>query len=89
MRLCVKVTTPVKLNLFSEKEKTSLIAAEDELATEVHYVQYEGIHAEYHVNWSIFKKLWSMYRANHSLVIHDWVITDFDHFLKGNPIVRK
>ena len=58
MQLCVKVTTPVKLSLISEKEGTSLIAPEDEMATEVHFVQFEGIHKDYEVNWSIFKQMW-------------------------------
>ena len=43
MQMCVKVTTPVKLSLILEKEGTSLIAPEDEMATEVHFVKFEGI----------------------------------------------
>ena len=67
MRLVVKVTTPVKLNLILEDEGgTSLIAPEDLMATEVHFVQLEGIHKHYEANFSILKHMWwSMFRSKH------------------------
>ena len=66
MQMCVKVTTPVKLSLILEKEGTSLIAPEDEMATEVHFVQLEGIHKHYEANFSILKHMWwSMFRSKH------------------------
>ena len=57
------------------------------MAKEIHYVQFEGVHASYPMDFSLIKNLFSMYRKK-NLVIKDWTITDFDYCLKGNPIIR-
>jgi len=49
----------------------------------------EGIHKEYQINWSMLGELWRALRQKHSLIIRDWIFTDFDHCLQGNPIMRR
>ena len=87
IRLLVKITTPIKLNLVN-KEGLEMISKEDADEREVHFVQFEGTHARYKFDFSIIKQLWGMYNMK-SWVIHDWKVTDFDYCLKGNPIMRE
>ena len=52
---------------------------------EVHYVQFEAVHRTYECNFKVIPQLWNTFRDN-SLTLKDVTITDFDYYLKGNPI---
>jgi hypothetical protein len=39
---------------------------------------------KYELNWNIFKKIWKNFRKP-ELKFENWVITDFDDCLLGNP----
>ena len=87
MRLIIKLTTPVKLNLIN-KSGQELITGVETLDKEVHYLQMEGIHMEYTVGLKAFAELFKMFRKR-SLVLKNWTITDFDDYLKGNTMLRE
>lgn len=86
MQVHVKITTPIKLNLTTEKGD-ELISGADKETKEVHYIQLEGIHHEYTAGIRAFYDLWVMYRKR-SLELKNWTVTDFDFCLKGNPPIR-
>ena len=64
-----------------------MIGELDADAREVHFVQFEGIHQTYKFDSGLIGQLWRMYRMK-AWVIDNWTITDFDHHLSGNPIIR-
>ena len=86
MCLLVKITTPIKLNLINTNSQ-ALISQEMVSEKEVHYVQFEAIHRTYECNFNAIPQLWHASRSN-ALILKDWTITDFDYYLKGNPIIK-
>lgn len=68
-----------------------MIQEDDEFARnskEVHFMQMEGIHKSYEVNWKLGLELWRAFREKRPQDMRDWIFTDFDHCLNGNPIIR-
>ena len=86
-RVLVKIKTPIKLNLIN-KDGQEMISKEDVDKREVHFVQFEAAHETQKVAWTLALLPWRKYNVD-SWEVHDWKITDFDHCLKGNAILRK
>ena len=87
-RICVKITTDIKLNMINN-EGESLIQLDNVLekkSKEVHYIQLEGTQLSYPLSWSMIWQMFKQSRKSH-LEVRDWIITDFDHNLLGNPLI--
>ena len=86
MQILVRIESNIKLNLFTQ-EGQALI--EDPAETEVHYMQLEAMQTAYTIAFpTFFKELWRE-RRNKMPVFKNWTITDFDHCLRGNPLLDK
>ena len=85
MSLLLKVDTNLKLNLVYPDGR-SLIEEHERDQYEVHYVQMESIISSYDIKLStIIKLLGEIFKSNRKLSFSEWTVTDFDHFLQGNP----
>ena len=82
----LRVETNIKLQLI-DTNGNRLIPIDDELKTEVHFIQLEAQTAQYPLSLSlnIFKG-WLKDLAE-TPKYENQTITDFDYFLKGNPIM--
>jgi hypothetical protein len=88
MTFLLRVETNLKLNAV-DFEGHSMIDTSDDMELrkpEVHFLQMESVTNRYPMSISLFWKLIRNFR-NKSLVFEDWVITDLDYALKGNPLM--
>ena len=70
-------------------ESHSMIDEKDEHAVsekEVHFVQFESVMDRFTNDYTIIWQLLKHLRNVPDQEYEDWVITDFDHCLKGNDI---
>ena len=90
MMFMLRIETNLKLNLV-DFEGQSMIDTSDEAEVrkkEVHFLQVESVHDRRKVQVSLF---WSLLLKRFTgqqdaMMFEDWMITDLDDTLRGNPI---
>ena len=65
-----------------------MISEANENDKEVHFLQIECVTDKYVMDWGLPRNLFKRWR-NPQLKFGDWVITDFDHCLLGNPLIEE
>ncbi len=87
----MRIETNIKLQVI-DNYGNQLIPESEYNKPEVHFVQFEKIMLQTPINFTglsiIAKAKLRSIRGQFQEGIHDWQITDFDHNLKGNPIVN-
>eukprot|EP00347_Sterkiella_histriomuscorum_P005146 403357719 len=81
VELIIRIESNTKLNLI-DKHKNHLIQDEDE--KEVHFMRLESVTSEYPIQLSTLWKIVSEYFKK-DMKFKQWVLTDFDNCLNGNP----
>ena len=79
--ITLAINTNLKLNLQDEETKDTLIDKKKKTDKEIHFVTFEGRHPPFEVSLDAVKKMANL------MVIEDWIITDIDNCLYGNPPV--
>lgn len=86
LQLLVRFETSTKLNLVAN-DGTLMIQEENEADTEIHFALFESEMDQYELNLlKMFKKTVKK-MTNPGIKFGPWVMVDFDHYLKGNPLV--
>jgi hypothetical protein len=84
----MRVETNLKLNLISHDGK-SLIDTKDSfelMRPEIHFLQMESVTNRFPMNFKVFwLALKQMYKK--TILFEDWMLTDLDNSLNGNPLV--
>ena len=89
MELLIRVETNLKLNLIDHAGK-SLIPESEKEDDEVHFIKLECTLTKYQIDLrTIFKMLKELITRSKDLQFSDWTVTDFDHYLNGNPHIPK
>ena len=81
MEFVIRVETNLKLNLI---DKSGNRLVQNDLEKEVHFMRLESVSQKYPISLRAIPMLIKNY-FNNKLEFEDWVITDFDHCLNGNP----
>jgi hypothetical protein len=89
MQLLLRVRSSIKLGATS-REGYELIDTSDRKATEAkedHFMQVETVVNTYKIDYLLVKQFFKQWR-DPTWEFNNWTITDFDHTLKGNPIIK-
>lgn len=86
MEFLIRVDTNLKLNIHYQNGE-SLIPESERDDEEIHYIKFESVISSYEIRITTLFKLLREMVMRPSLTFGEWVITDFDNYLKGNPLI--
>lgn len=85
LAMILKVKTNLKLNVV-DKDRKGMIDYDDYGDEEVHFIRFESTFKEIEFSFQGFKETMRILKEG-DFEFEDWIISDFDHRLSGNPFI--